>query len=138
MPVPIVHLDIHCSEPVGHEYLGKERITPDIIYKLICRLPDMIIICSHWGGGLPFYALMPEVEEAMKDVYFDCSASPYLYKPEIFRHVSELVGVERILFGSDYPLMSPSRVIDQLRSLNMGVSEETSILSGNAQRLGLG
>jgi predicted TIM-barrel fold metal-dependent hydrolase len=128
-------LMIHASEPVGHQYVGKEKITPDILERLITRLPDMTIICAHWGGGLPFYALMPEVAEALKNVYFDSSASPYLYKPEIFRHVADIAGADKILFGSDFPLMSPSRVLNQLHSLNLDEDVENMILSGNALRL---
>ena len=126
---------VHASEPVGHEYAGKQKITPDVLEKLINRFPDMTIICAHWGGGLPFYALMPEVAEALKNVFFDSSASPYLYRPEIFRHVAEIVGVEKILFGSDYPVMPPSRVIKQLLSLDMGEEAEALIMGGNARRL---
>lgn len=126
---------VHASEPVGHEYVGKQKITPDVLEKLINRFPDMTIICAHWGGGLPFYALMPEVAEALKNVFFDSSASPYLYRPEIFRHVAQIVGVEKILFGSDYPLMPPSRVMKQLLSLDMGEGAEALILGGNARRL---
>jgi len=126
---------LHSSEPVGHEYVGKGKITPDVLERLITRFPDLTIVCAHWGGGLPFYALMPEVASALKNVFFDTSASPYLYRPEIFTHVAEIVGVEKILFGSDYPLMSPSRVIEQLRSLDMGEEAEGLILGGNAERL---
>lgn len=128
-------LMVHASEPVGHQYVGKEQITPDILERLITRFPEMTIICAHWGGGLPFYALMPEVAEALKNVYFDSSASPYLYKPEIFRHVADIAGADKILFGSDYPLLAPSRVLNQLRSLNLDADVEDMILSGNALRL---
>jgi len=128
-------LMVHASEPVGHQYVGKEKITPDILERLITRFPEMTIICAHWGGGLPFYALMPEVAEALKNVYFDSSASPYLYRPEIFRHVADIAGADRILFGSDYPLIPPSRVLNQLRSLNLDADVEDMILSGNALRL---
>jgi predicted TIM-barrel fold metal-dependent hydrolase len=95
----------------------------------------MTIVCAHWGGGLPFYALMPEVAEALKNVYFDSSASPYLYQPQIFRHVADIAGADKILFGSDYTLMPPSRVLNQLRSLNLDEDVENMILSGNALRL---
>jgi predicted TIM-barrel fold metal-dependent hydrolase len=128
-------LMVHASEPVGHQYVGKEKITPDILERLIARFPDMTIVCAHWGGGLPFYALMPEVAEALKNVYFDSSASPYLYQPQIFRHVADIAGADKILFGSDYPLMPPSRVLNQLRSLNLDEDVENMILSGNALRL---
>jgi len=128
-------LNIHASEPVGHEYIGKGVATPDKLYRFILRFPELIIVLAHWGGGLPFYALMPEVAEAMKNVYVDCSASPYLYRPEIFNHVAELIGAEKILFGSDYPLMPPSRIIKQLRPLGLDKEIEDMILSGNAARL---
>ena len=125
----------HSSEPVGHEYMGKGKITPDILYRFICRFPQLPIVCAHWGGGLPFYALMPEVKTALEDVFFDTAASPFLYQPEIFKHVAEIVGVKKILFGSDYPLMSQSRVIKQVRSLDMGGEAEDMILGGNAEGL---
>lgn len=125
----------HSSEPVGHEYMGKGKITPDILYRFICRFPQLPIVCAHWGGGLPFYALMPEVKTALEDVFFDTAASPFLYQPEIFKHVAEIVGVKKILFGSDYPLMPQSRVIKQVRSLDMGGEAEDMILGGNAEGL---
>jgi len=128
----------HSSEPVGHEYMGKGKITPDILYRFICRFPQLPIVCAHWGGGLPFYALMPEVKTALEDVFFDTAASPFLYRPEIFKHVAEIVGVKKILFGSDYPLMSQGRVIKQVRSLDMGEEAEGLILGGNAEGLLLG
>ena len=49
----------HASEPVGHEYPGKGAVTPEMLYPFITRFPDLTIVCAHWGGGLPFYALMP-------------------------------------------------------------------------------
>ena len=125
----------HSSEPVGHEYTGKGDITPDVLYSFISRFPDLPIVCAHWGGGLPFYALMPEVKRALGNAFFDTAASPFLYQPQIFRHVAEIVGADKILFGSDYPLMPPSRVIKQLRSLGLGEEVEDMILGGNARRL---
>jgi hypothetical protein len=125
----------HSSEPVGHLYSGKGNITPDILYGFISKFPDLPIVCAHWGGGLPFYALMPEVARALENVFFDTAASPFLYRPEIFKHVAEIVGVDKILFGTDYPLMPQSRIIKQLRFLNMGEEAEGLILGGNAKRL---
>ena len=39
----------------------------------------MTIIAAHWGGGLPFYALMPEVRDALQNVWFDTAAGHLLY-----------------------------------------------------------
>jgi hypothetical protein len=128
-------LCIHASEPVGHDYPGKYDFTPDKIYKLILRYPDLTIILAHWGGGMPFYALMPEVKTAMKNTYVDSSASPYLYTPDVFTHVTNLIGAEKILFGSDFPLMPPSKVLKQLNAVDMSATEKELILHGNAEGL---
>jgi hypothetical protein len=125
----------HTSEPVGHQYFGKGRITPEVIYPLIVNFPDLKLVCAHWGGGLPFYALMPEVGEALSNVYFDTAATPFLYKPQIFKQVADIIGSDKILFGSDYPLLSPKRIIDQLESAGFSRQDRVKILGGNAKRL---
>ena len=126
---------IHCSEPVGHQYIGKGNITPDIVYPFILNFPKLKIVCAHWGGGLPFYALMPEVESALTNVYFDTAATYFLYKPQIFRQVIETLGNNKILFGSDYPLLSPKRIVDQIKNCYLAKNDIDEILGGNARRL---
>ncbi len=125
----------HASEPVGHEYPGKGVITPEMIYPFIARFPDLTLVCAHWGGGLPFYALMPEVKQAMGNVYFDTAASPYLYSPQVYNQVAQLVGSDRILFGSDYPLLAQSRLLEEIASSGLPEEAKDLILSGNARRL---
>ncbi len=125
----------HTSEPVGHIYPGKGAVTPDMIYPFITNFPDLTIVCAHWGGGLPFYGLMPEVKKAMANVYFDTAASPFLYSPQIYSEVSRLIGADRILFGSDYPLLTPGRLLREIDSAALTEEEKSLILSGNARRL---
>jgi len=125
----------HTSEPIGHKYPGKGSITPHLLYPLITTFPEVSIVCAHWGGGLPFYALMPEVKRAMKNVYFDTAASPFLYSPQIYRQVTQLVGDDKVLFGSDWPLLSPGRLLNEINSLNLPKETKDLILAGNAQKL---
>ncbi len=125
----------HASEPVGHEYPGKGGITPDMLYPFITSFPNLTIVCAHWGGGLPFYALMPEVKQAMTNVFFDTAASPFLYSPQIYNQVIQLVGADKILFGSDYPLLTPGQLLKEINSLDLPEETRSLILSGNAQRL---
>jgi len=125
----------HASEPVGHGYPGKGNITPEVLYPFIINFPELTIVCAHWGGGLPFYALMPEVKKAMANVFFDTAASPLLYTPEIYNQVIQLVGADKILFGSDYPLLAPARLIKEIKALNLPKETENLILSENARRL---
>ncbi len=125
----------HTSEPVGHIYPGKGAVTPEVLYPFIANNPELPIICSHWGGGLPFYALMPEVKQAISNVYFDTAASPLLYSPEIYEQVVQLVGADKILFGSDYPLLEQERCIKEIEASNLPEASKKLILSGNARKL---
>jgi len=125
----------HSSEPVGHEYSGKGSITPDILYSFITTFPNLKLVCAHWGGGLPFYALMPEVAKALANVFFDTAATIFLYKPEIFEQMSCIIGSDKILFGTDYPLMHQNRVLAQIQSAQLPEEDKARILGVNAQKL---
>lgn len=124
----------HASEPVGHNYPGKGSVTPELLYPFILRNPKLKIILAHWGGGLPFYALMPEVKTALTNVFFDTAASPYLYRPDVYRQALDILGETNILFGSDYPLMSPDRAIKEISQAGLSENARTAILGGNARR----
>jgi predicted TIM-barrel fold metal-dependent hydrolase len=125
----------HSSEPVGHEYSGKGSITPDILYSFIAAFPNLKLVCAHWGGGLPFYALMPEVAKVLANVFFDTAATVFLYKPEIFKQVSQIIGSDKIFFGTDYPLMHQNRVLAQIQSSQLPEEDIARILGANAQKL---
>ena len=125
----------HSSEPVGHLYPGKGATRPESLWRFILAFPDVAIACAHWGGGLPFYALMPEVEESLSNVYFDSAASPFLYSASVFPTVAALAGVERVLLGSDYPLLRARRLIDEARRTVTSEDDLAAILGGNAERL---
>jgi uncharacterized protein len=125
----------HTSEPVGHSYPGKGEITPETLFPFIERNPDLKLVCAHWGGGLPFYSLMPEVKPFFKNLFFDSAASPYLYYPEVYSQVIRLVGPNNILFGSDFPLLSPKRLLDEIDGLNISLFIKNKITAENALRL---
>ncbi len=126
---------IHTSEPVGHLYPGKGTTTPDKVYKFIRSFPENTIICAHWGGGLAFYGLMPELREELRNVYFDTAASPLLYRSSVFSVAATTIGADRILYGSDYPLLSQNRVIRQARQTDLDNDSLAAILGGNAASL---
>ncbi|MDE2860340.1 MAG: amidohydrolase family protein [Chloroflexota bacterium] len=125
----------HTSEPVGHTYAGKGSTTPVVLCRFIEAFPEATIVCAHWGGGLPFYALMPEVKEALKRVYFDSAASPFLYREEVFEAVVGLVGEDKVMFGTDYPLISQKRLLRQVVDASISDDAKEGILYRNAARM---
>lgn len=125
---------IHSSEPVGHRYPGKGKISPGLLYRLASKYPELKIICAHWGGGLAFYELMPEVSEVLKNTCYDTAASTLLYKMDIFEYAASFLPPEKIVFGSDFPLISPQKFIQKIKALNLPMEKEERLFSGNAER----
>ena len=127
---------LHCSEPVGHTYPGKGTATPDRVAALAERHPELRIIGAHLGGGLPFYAHMPEIRALCRaNLWFDTAAAPFLYDTAAYRTVIDLVGADRLLFGSDHPLLRAPRYLDALRTLHLDDGEREAVLGGNAAAL---
>jgi predicted TIM-barrel fold metal-dependent hydrolase len=133
-------LMMHTNEPVGHRYPGKTPNTLAQIYGMVKRFPDNRLILAHWGGGLPFYYLLKkEVREVMANVWYDTAASPYLYDPAVYRAVGDIAGFDRILLGTDYPLLKPQRYLHDMEAAGLGEAEREAIGGGNAANLlGLG
>lgn len=125
----------HASEPVGHDYSGKGLVTPDVLYRFITSFPESRIILAHWGGGLPFYALMPEVRMSLSNVWFDTAVSPFLYEPTIFDRVAEIVGADKILFATDFPLIKAGKMLKQVEDSKMLLSDKGKLLGANAAAL---
>jgi predicted TIM-barrel fold metal-dependent hydrolase len=71
----------------------------------------------------------------LTNVFFDTAATVFLYQPQIFPQVSDIIGSDKILFGSDYPLIPQSRIMAQIQSLKLAKRDKTKILGGNAQNL---
>ena len=107
---------IHCGEPVGHNYPGKDLTSLAPIPDLVRKYSDLKLILAHMGGGLPFYEMNPKLSGLFKNVYYDTAANPLLYRIESFRAVISMIGDKRLLYGSDFPLLLyPSR----LREMDM-------------------
>jgi predicted TIM-barrel fold metal-dependent hydrolase len=122
----------HASEPVGHLYQGKGDVTPPELQAFVAAFPALRVVAAHWGGGFPFYQLMPEVHDAAANVWYDSAASLFLYRPEIYTTVARIAGSHKILWGSDYPLISQRRMLAYARSSGLSEHELALVLGGNA------
>lgn len=126
---------IHTNEPVGHYYSGKTDTTPVKAYEFAAKFPELKIIFAHWGGGLLFYELMPEIKKQNKNVYYDTAASPFLYDKKIYKVAKEIGVLDKILFGSDYPLIPMKRYIKEIESSGLALEGQAKIFGENAQKL---
>jgi len=125
----------HSSEIDGHHYPGKGSATPDLLLSLVKLNPNLKIVCGHWGGGLHLQTGVPEIKNALKNVFFDSAASPFLYPPEIYQSMVTAFGADKLLFGTDYPLLKAKRYFKEIKTLNLPPSVEKGFMGENARRL---
>lgn len=130
-----IPLLLHVNETIGHPYPGKGVTPLERFHKLILLFPKLHFLLAHWGGGLPFYELMPEVAKEMGNVYYDTAASPFLYSKRIYAIACQIVGPEKILFGTDFPLLSPQRYFKELEESGLSKEDRERILGLNVSRL---
>ncbi|MFO7964421.1 MAG: amidohydrolase family protein [Desulfobacterales bacterium] len=127
---------IHTNEPIGHMYPGKVPMTLGQIYAMVKRFKENKIVLAHWGGGLFLYSLLKrEVRKNLKHVWFDTAASPFLYEPKIYHIAKKTIGLEKVLFGTDYPLLKPIRYFNEMRDAGLTEQEISAVCGDNAAAL---
>lgn len=133
-------VNFHCTRPTGDH--PSAIPTPFEDYqRMVDQFPELNFIFAHWGAGLAskFADRQPE------NVYYDCSASPLLYSPVIFRELIETAGIEKLLFGSDYPLRlypkyqkeaDMKRFIDDIHAnADLSQTETKSLFADNFRKI---
>lgn len=126
---------IHTNEPIGHNYSGKTDTTPIKASIFAENFPEIKVIFAHWGGGLLFYELMPEIKKQNKNVYYDTAASPLLYNKNIYKTAHSIDILDKILFGSDFPLLPMERYLKEIEQSGLTQDEQALITGNNAYRL---
>jgi predicted TIM-barrel fold metal-dependent hydrolase len=132
LDIPVM---LHVNEPVGHYYIGKNDIPLQKVERFIENSWGCKVILAHWGGGLFFYEVMPKLREKFCNVFYDTAATPFLYDPQIYSAAKALGLCEKILFGSDFPLLPQSRYLPALEQSSLSTEEIQLILGGNAKKL---
>lgn len=137
-------INLHVTEPVGHRYPGRLETPLMEIVAMAAGFPEVPFIFAHWGGGLPFYMLNRRVAKTLAHCYFDTAASPLVYEARIWRIVHDIIGPDRILFGTDFPLrLYPRRetepgfqsLLNEIRSSALAADSYRKITCENARRL---
>ena len=129
-------VSLHTNEPIGHAYPGKSPMTLSQLYSLLQATPNTRWLLAHLGGGLPFYAfLKKEVQETLANVWFDTAAMPFLYRPQALPAMAEAVGLDKLLLGTDFPLLPPTRYFREFENSGLDQNERGAVLGLNAAKL---
>jgi predicted TIM-barrel fold metal-dependent hydrolase len=126
---------LHTAEPIGKSYPGKGNIGPKEAYKFARNHPELRIILAHWGGGLFLYEQMPGVRAALRNVWYDTAAAPFLYSPAIFNCILASGVCGKFLYGSDFPILRYPRYKNMLSETALIDKDLDGLLFGNARKL---
>lgn len=106
------------------------------------RHPNLTVVMSHTGGALPYQAgrldkngkgakLPLRPSEYLKRMYTD-TVSPHAMG---IKFAIEFFGVDRVMYGSDYPCWDPSAALRCLDEIGLPAADQEKIMRGNAVRL---
>jgi len=79
--------------------------------------PDLKLIIAHFG--YPWYEEALAVVRRNENVYFNIAGWSPRYIPEIVVKQMNTILSDKVLFETDFPLMNHSRVVEELKQLNL-------------------
>jgi uncharacterized protein len=123
----------HVTEVGGHEYAGKEGLQLGAFYRFALEHTDLPIVGAHLAGGLPF--AMPEAPQVSLTAFADTAGGRFLYPETVYQDAVSRWGAERMLLGSDFPLVSQKAQIEEVRANVSSEREQRLVLGENAARL---
>ncbi len=117
-------------------HMGDENRTsssPERLSVIIEKFPNLTIIAAHLGG----YQMWDDSLKYLvgKNIYLDTSSSLAIIDKEKATYIIRKHGVNKILFGSDYPMWSHEEELQRFYSLELTDEERKLILCDNALSL---
>lgn len=97
-------INLHVTGTIGRQHPDAIATPHHEIIALAQTKPEVKIVLAHWGGDLLLQAKTKAALKLPENVYYDCSASPLLHSADVFKEALRVVGPDKLLFGSDYPL----------------------------------
>lgn len=107
--------------------------TPKRMRSVCDAVPELTVIAAHLGG----YSVWEEAEKYLLDtgVYVDCSeARPFLSEERTYELIMEY-GIDRVLFGSDFPVFCTDTAAAYIDALPFTAEEKEKLFHLNAEKL---
>ncbi len=111
-----------------YDYSGPKRVA-----NVLEKHPNLKIVAAHFGG----YTQWEESEKHLvgKNVWFDTSSSLTRLPLEQAMRMIRNHGVEKMLFGVDYPMWDHKEELERFNKLELTEEEREAILYKNAMKL---
>lgn len=134
--VKCVELDIPFCTQVGHTgpLMPSETGRPvPYLDEVALDFPELRIVAGHIGH--PWTDEMIGLAWKHDNVFIDTSAYLPAYYPPQLLHYLKTYGHDKVLFGSNFPQLSHSKCMQQVKALGLAPEIEVGFLWGNARRV---
>lgn len=112
-----------------------DNSNPNRLIPILEIYTDLIIIGAHFGG----WSIWEEASKKLHGIpnlYVDCSSSfAWLPDDNVVKEMIYRYGTDRVLFGTDYPMWSPSVELNRFMGLGLPDEVNRQILSKNAVKV---
>ena len=134
--VKCIELEIPFCTQVGHTgpLMPSETGRPiPYIDEVALTFPELKIVGGHIG--YPWTDEMIALAWKHEHVYIDTSAYLPRYYPPQLLHFMNTYGQDKVLFGTNFPMLSLADCAEQARGLELKSEAKAKFLSGNARRV---
>ena len=130
-----VELDIPVCLQVGLTGPARSSDTgrPLHIERVALDFPELTILCGHIG--YPWQTEMIAFATKFPNVYIDTSAYKASRYPQELVEYMRAHGRRKVLFGSNYPMITPAACLADLGALGLDAETKALFLEGNARRV---
>ncbi|RME50293.1 MAG: amidohydrolase [Deltaproteobacteria bacterium] len=131
-----IELDVPFCLQVGHTGpLRSSETGRPIPYleNVALEFPELRIVAGHIGA--PWTQEIISLATKFPNLYIDTSAYKATRYPPDFVEFMRTRGARKVLFGSNYPMLTPSACLSGIETLGLGEETEQLFLSGNARRV---
>lgn len=104
---------------------------PQRLMRVMEKFPGLKVIAAHFGGW-SVWEKSYEVLEPNENLYFDTSSSLYFLKRDLVCRFIEKHGIDKFMYGTDYPMWDIKEEIERILALDLGKEETDKILYRNA------
>ncbi len=104
---------------------------PEKLARVLDRFPGLTVFAAHFGGYKAWEEAIPSLA-GRENVYYDCSSALWAMTSEYARTLIDAFGVDKIMFGTDYPVKRSQEYLDLFMKLNLTEDERHAILWQNA------
>lgn len=107
--------------------------SPDKLDKILKEFPRLQVCAAHLGGYKAWEESLMLLS-GRENVWYDTSSALWAMTVEYAKKVVSVLGTERLMFGTDYPVKTTSEELERLYSLDLPEDVMDDLLWNNSQR----